>query len=337
MRVILCLSVIFLLMVSSLCHALDFEITEVIEVGSIYRGGMLRPAQWSPDGVWLAYFQGQQLMIADSLGRTRSVAATEWVPRRFCWVDNSTIAIYEKLFLSAKESSHRLLKVDIVTGAQVVLEEFTRNTLTRRKNARREFAGPYLTVDGSAYYRVEEQGQGSVHMIPLGDGQRPSLRENRILRTGEDALYLVRSDFSDSLKISHHPYKPYVTLPMNLSRDRTHIMFGGTIVRLADDKVISLDTLPLVKNHPEDTYGCGICEESFNPVYSEVAFLLSCDDGHSYVVNRMGVFDYQSYNYQILDDMLGRTNCANPAYAPDGKRMSFVSDGTLYILRREID
>ncbi len=146
----------------------------------------------------------------------------------------------------------------------------------------------------------------------------------------------MSTDGEDTVRISNRPYKPYMTLPMNLSPDRTHIMFGGTIVRLANDEVIVLDTLAAVLDRPEGTYVCGFGDETFNPAGPEVAFRLTCDDGHAKIVNRIGVFDYESHQFTILNGLIGIDNCWRPSLSPDGRRIAFVSEGELFFLVRVV-
>jgi hypothetical protein len=111
-------------------------------------------------------------------------------------------------------------------------------------------------------------------------------------------------------------------------------MFDGNIVRLADDHLIMLDTI--IKEFPEGTYGCGFGNGTFHPNAHEVLFDLSCDDGHAYVVDRIGVFDYTTYDFTILDTLTEISNCRRPCYSPDGRRIAFISHGELYFLLREV-
>jgi len=247
----------------------------------------------------------------------------------------------------------RMISINIETGTQTVLEEFVHRLGDKSETLPRLFKGPYLTVEGNAFYYVQENVQAGrkppeaqIQMAPGVPPEKASLTQNHILRTAvphsetlratTDALYLVRADLMDSIKISNKFYGGYMGMPVSLSRDTTHIMFGGVIVRLADDKQIILDTLIQKFPKPEGTTACGFMDECFNPKFTEVAFRVTCDDGHNYVFDRMGVFDYTTNQFVILDTLLNLNNCQNPAYAPDGKRISFSSEGTLYFLKREV-
>ena len=327
------------IIISSPCQALDFKITEVIEVGPIYGGGLTEPAQWSPDGTKLAFFSEGELMISDTLGNSQGVAEVDIAPHRFVWASNIEILLFQKELGPERTYIYRMITVDTETGAQTTLEEFTHKI--GAPDPPRMFKGPYLTVEGNAFYYVEEEkGQERGQMAPGLPQDKASLEQNHILRAGNDALYLIRADSKDSLKVFNRPYKPYwgraLQMRMHLTKDETQFMVDGVIVRLEDDKTVILDTLVRRLPKPEGATVCGSVQESFNPMFTEVALNLTCDDGHDVILDRIAVFDYTSYELAILDPLIGLTNCHRPAYAPDGKRISFVSDGVLYFLNREL-
>lgn len=320
-----------------LCLALDFKITEVVPVGPIYGGGLTEPAQWSPDGTKLAYFSEGHLMIADTLGNSRAAAEIDLPPHRFVWASNSEILVYQRQqFRDTTDkrlcSLNRLISVNIETGYQATLEEFI-HKIANLSDPPRFFKGPYLTVEGNAYYRVEEEGVEMIQMAPGLPREKATLKQNHILRTENDSLYLVRADFKDSVKISGGPCTP--SSGRNLSFDRAYIMCKGVIVRLSDQQMIILDTVIEKFPKPEGTKGCGFGDESFNPLFPEVAFRLTCDDGHDYIIRRMGVFDYTTNELTFLDSLINLSNCYRPSYAPDGRRILFVSEGVLYFVNRE--
>jgi hypothetical protein len=158
------------------------------------------------------------------------------------------------------------------------------------------------------------------------------------MRTGEDAVYLVRTDFTDSTKISNKPYKGYMgVLSMALSSNQTHVMFGGNLVQLNDDKLIMLDTVSaIISLIDRPNVGCGIVKPSFNPVYDEVTFTIACDDGHTYEILRMGVYDYLKNKIDILNPLSDNSNYFHSTYFPNGLDIAFISEGRLYFLKREI-
>jgi hypothetical protein len=334
---VVCLCILF----SIKGTAVSFEITDVVEVGRIFGGGMYRPAQWSPDGTMLAYFHDGHLLVSDTLGNSRIVTEIELAPHGYEWVSNEEIVLHQRKQDTNLVMWNRLIRIDIGSGEKTVLEEYRHRIGRGGDSEGVVFRGPYKTVEGSAFYYREEGGVEEIELVrPAAADPNEALNKiapQHILRTGEDAVYMVRTDQKDSVKISNKPYKNYLPIPVNLSPDKTHIMYGGNIVRLADDHLIILDTLEQVKDKPEGTQGCGFGDESFSPVATEVAFNLSCDDGLSYVVDRMGVFDYETYEFTIVDSLISIYNCRWPAYSPDGKRIAFISKGVLYFLVREYD
>jgi hypothetical protein len=137
------------------------------------------------------------------------------------------------------------------------------------------------------------------------------------------------------VKISNKRYEGYMgVMPLLLSKDRTHIMFGGSIVRLADDYLISLDTLK--KDIPDGVVGCGFNNISINSNYPEVLFRRACDIDEFTSILNIGVFDYKTNKYTLLDSLVGFQDCNRPTFAPDGLRIAFIADGDLHIMFREI-
>jgi len=329
-----------LLTVCLLCTtttALDFEITKVIEVGPMYGGAGINPVQWSPDGTKLAYFNDGYLMLADTLGNTEQVAEIDLPPRRFVWVSNNEVMVYQRRFMSDGYILDRMSLVIIETGGVQTLENIKHGRW--ENHSPREFWGPFLTVEGNAFYYVTVEGARSIQMAPSLPAAKATPEHNHIIRAGEDALYTVQVDFKDSTQIFNKRYgqhRWHHMIGVYLSKDRTHVISGGTITRLVDNKKIILDTLSIVQDKPEGTVVCGFGAVSLNPKFTEVAFRLSCDDGESYSIDRMGVFDYSTYEFTILDSLVGLSNCTRPTYAPDGMRMAFLSKGNVYILNREM-
>jgi len=336
------LFIVFFFIVTSTSYSLNFEITDVIEISPTSEGHLLTPAKWSPDGSMLAYFFSESLYISDTLGNSRKIIDIDMQPRRFEWLSNNEIALQQKQYRENRDIYQVVKRIDIKSGKEVILAEALVNTTLPldELNNQLEIDKLKKTVEGTAYYSQKTGTSKTFKLVESpealkNDGKSRSGNEH-FLRTGTDALYMVQINQKDSIKISNKRYEGYMGLPMHLSPDRKYIMFGGNIVRLADDKLIILDTLATVLDKPEGTFGCGFGSESFNPAASEVAFRLTCDDGHSVVVRRIGVFDYSTNEFTILNPLLGLNNCSRPAYSPDGRRISFISNGVLYFMVREI-
>jgi len=323
-----CKVFILIFLVCQSVSALDFKITSVIEVGPIFGGAGMHPAQWSPDGTKLAYFNDGFLMISDTLGITQRVAEIDLSPRRFAWSSNTDIIFFQKEFLQGDTILERMSSINIESVDIEILENISRK---RGEEHSREIWGPFKTVEGNVFYHLTINNTKSIMMVPNLQPEKASPKSNHILRAGENALYLVQSDFMDSIKISNEkaPFR-------HISNDKTHVLSGGTITRLKDHKYLVLDTISILQTKPEGTDGCDFGSESFNPKFTEVAFRYSCDDGDSYSVNSIGVFDYTTFQLTFLDPLMGLENCNRPSYAPDGKRLAFTSDGKVFILNREV-
>jgi len=225
--------------------------------------------------------------------------------------------------------THRLVAVDITTGETKLLEQYKYGSRDKKTESARTFRGPLKSVEGVAYYyQGNKAGERAVMWPPDG---KVELGQQHELRTGQDGLYLVSLDGEDSTRISNKPYRAYMNLPMHLSPDRTHIMFGGNIVRLKDDRLIILDTLSQLKPYPPGTQGCGFGSESFSPANPEVTFRLTCDDGHNYALSRIGIYNYETFQFSLFDTLLTTSRAFEPAFSPDGRHMVFDAHGVLYL------
>lgn len=297
-------------------------------------GGMWDAEIWSPDGSKLAFFSGGELTISDTLGQIRGVAKFDLQARGLVWATPVEVLVYLRNYGVEDSVTHRLVAVDVSTGETKLLEQYKYGSRDKKTESARTFRGPLKSVEGVAYYyQGNKAGERAALWPPDGKAQLGRLHE---LRTGQDGLYLVSLDRTDSSKISNKPYRPYMTLPMNLSPDRSHIMFGGNIVRLKDDRLIMLDTLSQLRPRPPGTEVCGFGSESFSPVKPEVTFRLTCDDGHNYALSRIGIFNYETFQFSLFDTLLTTSRSLEPAFSPDGARILFFAHGVLYraLIRR---
>lgn len=299
-------------------------------IGPCYTS-LYEPISWSPSGHCIAYFSERSFMLADTSGHTWKVKELDLAPRRLLWVNDSTVVLYQWDYLGRDSVIHRLVQVNVADGNETILEKYSRVLLDRNR-AEKPFEGPFSTFDGIPYYLKNVNGKKQPVLV-LGS-QSVSKKSRQVARTidvREDAIYLVDLSSGLSEKISNKTYQPYMLSQMAVSRDLSHIMFGGYIVRLYDDKLTILDTLGAFKRRPEGVMGCGVGRETFHPTESKVIFQLSCDDGHTFVVDRLFLYDYMSSELVQIDSLLQQTNCEWPRFSPEGKFLAYIQDGLLFI------
>lgn len=328
----------FVLIIASTSVADGYKITNVIEVGPAARIPFIGPLKWSPDGTKLAYFAHDQLMITDTLGNSSAVAKIEQEPRRFEWVSDDEIAIMLVDRQSGGPTNYALTAIDISNGQARIVDQFVR---------RRDFGvgdvfieGPFLSLEGNAYYIHKVFVDGFVR-TPLGR-RGMSVDELRllgakgaadhVLRWDSLGLYRVTLSGTDSLRICDQP-NAAMWKPTEMSPDRTHIVNGGLLIRLADEQKIVLDTM-----HFERPAGavCSFGFVTFSPIGTEVLFHLSCDDGENQLFDKIGTFDYFTNEFTLLEAGTGLKECVSPIFGPDGHRIAVLCQGVLYIIEREV-
>lgn len=333
MRRVMLLFLVLVAICATSGFGLDFEITKVVELGPVYSAGKW-PLQWSESGEYLAFLSEGHLVLADTLGNIKQVAEIELPPNRFAWTSDSTIIVFQRQLNDGNIYYNRLSSVNINSGEQEILEEFEHRIGDRDYEDIKIFRGPFYSVEGNAYYHVEEHGIESIQMAPNLSAEKAAPENNHLLKTHDNAVYLVQVDFQDSIKISPHPFSPSWTT--YVSPDWTHVMSGGTITRLSDSYAIILDTMAQFQKHPDGMPACGFSLGSFNPKFTEVLFRRGCDDGHFAGVSWVGILDYSSGDVTILDSLVSVQNCNRPAFSPGGSRIAFISHGTAYYLDREV-
>jgi hypothetical protein len=330
--------------------AAGYKVTKVIEVGPAAWVPFTGPLRWSPDGTMLAHWANNYLKISDTLGNVRDVKAIDSgvMLRRYEWVSNDKIGVMLAKRFDLDSNFYTLMVIDINTGQDTVVEQYKVNPRKRVPDMAGDvfYEGPFLTFEGNAYY-LRKTCTGRLVNIPLGriaetideakwllPDKAPSLKENHIIRWGSDGLYLVSLDLSDSSKFAKKP-NPEIPNPTAISWDRSHIINGGLIVRLADGAMVLLDTLPI--QVPVEGSICGFVYVSFNPQSSEVLFQLTCDKGEMTVADRIGTFDYVTSEFTVYDPPAEAQHCVTPVYASDGRKIAFLDndDYKAFIIFRE--
>lgn len=353
MRKLMLLFLALVMLCASTTEGIDFEITEVVEIGPAAWIPFTGPLKWSPDGTMLAYFANNYLMISDTLGNSREVMPIDEGIRlyRFEWVTNDQIAIN----MQHRRRSDSILYsgislVDISKGLSTIIVEDPPSGERSTLNGVGEvyYEGPFRSFEGNAYYLLKTRTGRRIkyprsirsetidepHMIdPAMAGDVGS---NHIVRRCPTGLYLVALDQTDSTRLADDP--DGLGYGVLLSPDMSHILTLNTLVRLSDSKQI--DPQQYSGPRPEGTFGCGLLFASFNPIATELLFNQTCDgdhpDGREFVVDRIGTFNYTTNKFTILDTLTGVSNCTAPVYAPNGKRIAFLGNGKAYIINREV-
>jgi hypothetical protein len=321
--------------------ALDYEIMKIVEIGPADWVPMQGPLKWSPDGSKLAFFHRGELSIADTTGKIRGIKKFDLVPHLFEWISNDEISIY----LRAKEGigQNKLLLININSGQETDIVEFVRKRFPENSDSITDFDGPLRTVEGNVFYRIYRKNASAIKFIEgqsKSGGSAKALSENHFVRWGNDGLYMIKCDQSDSSRVARKPYE-HMPLPPKMSSDRKYILMGGTMQRLVDSVYIVIDTIinnidPITRLNVSRVF-CGVIYESFNPNSPEVVFQVTCDDGHYILGEKLATYNYETYTYTDLEQFVKGKNPGAPSYSPDGRNIAYLAEGRAFILmRREI-
>jgi hypothetical protein len=328
-----CLASIALALFLLCTNSSGYEVTKVIAVDSADSRPAKEAARWSPDGTQLAYFKQGRLMLSDTLGNVRQVTTERFGVHLYEWLSNSEIVLTDRQFPGDRSSIFKVVHINLESGQATVLDECVLGFGPKRTSW--SLNGPYRSVQGNAYYIREENKIEIPKFIVSSAGRSPettsAFAEDHILRWGGDGLYQVAADAKDSTLIFQKPDKGFPGGTLNEKRD--YLVNGGTLLRLKDSRVIVLDTM--IGERPVGTDGCGIIFEVFNPVFCELVFEISCDNGLDYVFDRVGTYNYETGLFTIIDPLAKLTECSSPACCPDGKKIAFLSRGRVYIVYRE--
>jgi hypothetical protein len=330
--------------------AARYKVTRVIEVGPavpLLTGGALK---WSPDGTMLAYFADNYLMISDTLGNSRQVApiAPPMFPARAEWVSNNEFAVSLNDREHHDSALYQLVVYDVTTGAERLVDEYWRTAWTLMPG-HESYSGPYLTLEGNAYYvrtvvtGLEGEDLDAVRRSRVFETTRLPLASSRSAATalasshlqiwGKDGLYAVSWNGDDSLKLSDDLAAGALRMGTTVSKDLTWVFRRGVVWnRFTHD---TLDVRLFDGESPPETQGCGFGGTTFNPCASELLFEHYCEGGESYVVDRVGLFNYDSRQFTLLDTLTGISGGSSPVYNPNGRMIAFYARARGYIVWRE--
>lgn len=307
---------------------------KLIEIGPADWEPMDKPLKWSPTGAMLSYFNDDFLMISDTLGNNHRVDSIDLKPYRYEWLSDDQIIVNLRA-LRGNIDTMKIVIIDANSGDESILAGDADDIYDVGTAEDSNFLGPFLTVQGNAYY-LSEMGDFNEVVMPPSEFKTGSKAttpaDNQILRHGEGGLYLVKADGSDSTRIDIAGSRNASNFL--LSSDRAYLFIDGIIIRLADSTRILLDTI--VRDAPPQSEGCGIIYPTFSPASSEILFQIGCDNDHSWLDNSIAIFNYASGKLTMLDSLTGINNCTAPSISPDGRKIVFLADGNAYILYRDI-
>jgi hypothetical protein len=314
--------------------AADFEITKVIEVGPADRVPFIQPIKWSPDGTRLSYFKDNWLMISDTLGRTQPVYQSTMFPQRYEWLSENEIVLLQLGRLKGGKAT-KMSIIDLKTGQEDIIVDKKEKFREADENDSTFYYGPRVSIEGNVYYTIEKIS-GKRKIIPgskyLAKDESEILSNNHFLSWGEDGVYKIRLDHTDSARIGPKPY-PYMPMPPIMSPSGQYIVDGGTVLRLQDSTYLVLDTI--VKWGVPNGVHCGINYfASFNASEDELLFQLSCDDGHSIYAERAGIFKMESHEVIILDTLLNFPSVSSAVFDNRDCRIALLASQKAYIVER---
>ncbi len=331
------ITILAILLLCGSSYATSFKVTQVIEVDSAVGGPMLGPIKWSPDGLKLSYFKGKQLYISDTLGNTTFVKELELFPHRYEWLDNDKLVLHIKKN-DGPTSTNKLITVDINTHQDSLISSYIYQAGKSSKIAGFEsFRGPLLTQEGNVYYEIENStGNNSTHnnisQVIVTGSLNKSVSNNTILHgIRSEIIYEFDIDTKDSTYLADKP--GWKGASVVKSQNGELLLTTHYIINLTDSSINDFD--PYFQTNILDTViGCSYLYYSFNPIYPEIIFEQSCDDGHTVLIERIGIFNFQTNEAVLLEDLTGHQTGSTPIYHPQGKMIAYCSKGKLFIIYR---
>jgi hypothetical protein len=314
----------FLVMVGLIggpCLAADVKVAEVIEIGPCGGGPLFRPVKWSPDGSMIAYFNGQKLMVADTLGKAREVFTIDYVARPFEWISDSEIVLYQREF---NNEPYRMHKLSIITlsGIETVLaeEKVPKSNISSKPS----FSPPHKTLSGIVYYESYASTAYGKQILTLADKNRSiSPSEHHYVTMVGANLYKISLGGKDTSLFLSGRYSGGV-----VNTDYSMFLAKGEMSALLYNlKTKSCDTIypPKVQNR-KDVY-CGVMGYEFNPANNhQVIYFATCDDGHYVYTDAVCLYDYDKKQSIVLSPMTESKHELSPMFSPNGRFFSFIAE-----------
>ena len=323
-----------------------YKVTKVIEVGPVATViGMSGSVKWSPDGTMVAYFANNFLMVSDTLGNSRQVAAIpEQYPVRAEWASGTEFAVRLKGEQRSDSTLYQLVVYDIENGESRLVDEFWRHPLSLLPG-NRYFTGPFVTLEGTAYFakgivtRDEKGAKGAMlaginfeeERLPISPQKAATLELDHLFRRGQDGLYLVACSGIDSTRLCETGGGSGTVV----SRTGAQVFADGILYNRGSGDTI--DVREYAGPPPPNTGGCMFLRPMFNPVGPELLFQYVCEGKDPYVVDRVGTFNFETREFTLLDTLTAFGAWQLPEYSPNGRMIALTSGYKAYIVWREVE
>ena len=316
-------------LVAAVTAAADFKV-EVIKVFAGGGGPMFRPGKWSPDGFRMAFFSGQKLMLADTLGRAEEVYTIDFTARPFEWISDTEIVVFQRQFGRQPYRQHRL-SIITLSGVETVLEADS----VPRGGDGPFFSVPRRTPSGVVYYRSDTKASNQLNVLTRPEKGRPLVPSDHFYVTTVGAnLCRMSLDEVDTSVFLPGKYAGVV-----VSNDYSMLLAEGPGITacLYDLKTGLCDTIypPQVQSR-EDVY-CGIMGYEFNPINSnQIVYFATCDEryGHNTTRRAICLYDHDTKQSAVLSPMTESEHELSPMFSPDGRFLTFLSQGSGVCLAR---
>ena len=154
--------ILMAVLLGGLCHAAEYEVVELVEIGGAAEVPMSGPMKWSPDGTRLAYFAYGYLMLADTAGNTEKVKKIDLLPRRYEWISNDDIAVMLCDRVNFDSTLYSLVSLNISSCRTDLLDQYVRRRPSPDVRGNICIDGPFVTIEGQPYYIFETLTGGSV-------------------------------------------------------------------------------------------------------------------------------------------------------------------------------
>jgi len=320
-------------LLAAFCGAADIKVAEVIEIGPCGGGPLFRPVKWSPDGSMIAYFNGQKLMVADTLGKTREVFTIDYVARPFEWISDSEIVVYQREF---NNNPYRMHKLSIITlsGTETVLaeEKVPKSNISSKPS----FSPPRKTPSGIVYYDSYASPAYGPQVLTRADKNRSiSPSEHYYVRLVGNRLCKISLDDKDTSTVLQGRYAGVV-----VNEDYSMVLADGEISALLYNvNTKSCDTIYAPEVQTRDDVYCGVMGYEFHPSNEYVIYFAPCDEkyGHNTTKRAICLYDLSTKQSTVLSPLTSSEHEVSPQFSPNGRYFSFLAGEVgLCIARLEV-